>query len=610
LVIRVPIADTGRGGKPVKRTDRARLRGGAAAALAIAAVLAAGVSSAALAQVAAPPEIRDFGGAAPAIVSPVPRVTPPPQPEIVPPAAPAPPPAVAVPEGPPVRVDQVRVEGVTVYDPATLEPLYADLVGATVPRSRLAEVVEALQTRYRADGYILTVVRGRNEVVNGRNVFVLQAIEGYIGSVKLDGDIGPAGTLVYGFLDNLTTIRPVQNADLERYLLLAQDVPGVTVRAVLHRSENQPGAVELIAQLSRKPFSAFYQYDNRGSPEVGPNEMLAAGAANSFTSFGEQLQALFFNTFNREQIFGQVNASAFLGTSGLKFLGYFGRGNSKPGGALTGTGFDSNLQVSDLGLSYPLIRSRRLNLSLNGLFYTYDSPIDLTGPTGAPTLSSESHLRILRAGGALDFQDAVAFDLPAATQGVLFVSQGLTALGASSNNAALPARPNNRIDFTKMTGELTRVQNLATFGDVGTALKLSIGGQYTGDILPPSEKFYLGGNRFGRGYWYGQITGDRAIGSTVELQINKGFTDVPLLGPERRLDVQLYGFWDTGFTYNLAAGDLNQNIKSLGLGVRSDLTEWLFVELEGVHRLVLQPNGANTNTLAGYAGYARVVVRY
>jgi hemolysin activation/secretion protein len=559
---------------------------------------------------APPPIPRDLGGGAPAIVSPVPRVTPPPTPEVVPPAAPPAQPAPVIPEGPPVRIDAVRVEGVTVYDPASLQLLYADLVGATVPRTRLGEVVEALQTRYRADGYILSVVRGQLETVRGRNVFVLRAVEGYVGEVKLDGDIGPAGTLAYDYLQRLTEIRPVRNADLERYLLLVQDIPGVSVRAILRRTSNEPGAVEMVAQLSRKPFSAYYQYDNRGSPEVGPSEMLLSGAANSFTRFGEQIQGIFFNTFNREQIYGQVNASAFLGSEGLRLTGYFGRGNSQPGGALAGTGFNSDLTIGDIGLTYPLIRSRRLNLGLSGLLYTYDSPIEVTGAAGAPVLASESHLRILRAGGALDFQDAQFFELPAANLVLLTLSQGLNGLGASGNNAALPPRPNNQVDFTKLTGEITRVQNLFTIGNVGTALKLSIGGQYTGDILPPSEKFYLGGNRFGRGFWYGQITGDRAIGSTVELQLNTGFADVPILAPDHRLDVQFYGFWDTGFSYNLAPGDLNQNIKSIGIGARSDLTQWLFVELEGVHRLVTQPNGANTNRLSAYAGFARVVLHY
>jgi len=156
-----------------------------------------------------------------------------------------------------VRVDQVRVEGVTVYDQATIERLYADLIGATVARWRLGTVVEALQARYRADGYILTVVRGQTEIVNGRTVFVLRAIEGYVGSVELDGDTGPAGTLVYGFLDHLTSIPPVKNADLERYLPLAQDVPGVTVRAVLRRIGNEPGPSSSSRSCRAKPSAHF-----------------------------------------------------------------------------------------------------------------------------------------------------------------------------------------------------------------------------------------------------------------------------------------------------------------------------------------------------------------
>ena len=257
-----------------------------------------------------------------------------------------------------------------------------------------------------------------------------------------------------------------------------------------------------------------------------------------------------------------------------------------------------------------MIRSRRLNLGLSGLIYTYDLPIEVTGPPARRRWRAKAICASCGPAARSISRMCSSSSCRPANLALLTVSQGLPGLGASASNAALPPRPNNQIDFTKLTGELTRVQNLFTFGNVGTALKLSIGGQYTGDILPPSEKFYLGGNRFGRGFWYGQITGDRAIGSTVELQVNTGFTDVPILAPDHRLDVQFYGFWDTGFSYNLAPGDLNQNIKSIGIGARSDLTQWLFVELEGVHRLVTQPNGANTNRLSAYAGFARVVLHY
>jgi len=557
------------------------------------------------------PRVSAYGQAVdipPLISPPLPGVVPPPQPEVVPPTA-IPPvaPAAPLPEGPPVRVDAVRVEGVTVYSPEAITPLYADLVGATVPRTRLDAVVEELQTKYRTDGYILTVVRSEIQSVNGRQVFVLRAIEGYISTVKLDGDIGPVGTLVYEFLEHLTSIRPVNNADLERYLLLAQDIPGVSVRAVLRRA-TEPGAVELVAQLSRKPVSVLAQYDNLGSLVAGPNEMLLRGSTNSFTRFGEQFEAIFFNTFNREQLFGQINASTFLGSDGLRLAGYWGRGNSLPGGALAGTGFVGNYTIAGLDLAYPVIRSRRLNLTPDVAFDYYDSSVDVNGFNGQPTQFNSGHLRILRAGGALDFQDAAVADLPAANLALLKVSQGLPGLGASSNNEALPPRLGNRTDFTKLAGELTRVQNLATFGNVGTALKLTLGGQYTGDILPPSEKFFCCGLRWSRGYFYGQVTGDRGIGTGAELQLNTGFTDVPILAPDHRLNVQFYGFYDFGRFYNLAPGEFNQTVDSVGIGARSNLTSWMFVDLAGVRRLVT--SGPNGSKLPDYMLFSRVVFQY
>ena len=319
---------------------------------------------------------------APLIAPPTQRVLPQAQPEIVPPPAPTVEAPEAPPAGPPVRVDRVQVEGVTVYDEATLRGLYGDVVGAAVPRARLDEVVQALQARYREDGYILTLVRGEFQRTNeGQVVFVIRAIEGYISDVKLDGDIGPAGTLVLDMLQRLTTKRPVNNQDLERYLLLANDIPGVTARAVLRREGLEPGAVQLVAQVARKEVSGLLSFDNRAPPEAGPYELLLSGATNSYTSFGERAEALFYNTFNREQLFGQVNLSGFLNGEGLRLRSYYGRGNSIPGGILAPLNFNSDLQIGGSALSYPFVRSRRLNVYSDVALDTYNSKIVLS-PAG------------------------------------------------------------------------------------------------------------------------------------------------------------------------------------------------------------------------------------
>ena len=77
-------------------------------------------------------------------------------------------------------------------------------------------------------------------------------IEGRIAAVKLDGDIGPAGTMVLRFLEHLTKFPVIDTKTLERWLLLAQDVPGVTLSTVLEPSKEEPGALTLVAQVSLK----------------------------------------------------------------------------------------------------------------------------------------------------------------------------------------------------------------------------------------------------------------------------------------------------------------------------------------------------------------------
>ena len=368
--------------------------------------------------------------------------------------------------------------------------------------------------------------------------------------------------------------------------------------------------MELVAQLSRKPFSALAQYDNLGSNVAGPMKCCCAGLPTPLPSLA-QFEAIFYNTFNREQLFGQLNASTFLGSNGLKLAGYWGRGNSLPGGALAGTGFVGNCTIAGVDLAYPVIRSRRLNLTPDISFDYYDSTVDVNGlSSGQPTQLNSDHLRIMRVGGALDFQDAAVADLSAANLALLKVSQGLPGLGASSNQEEPSEQPilGNRTDFTKFAGELTRVQNLATFGDVTTALKLTLGGQYSGDILPPSEKFFCCGLRWSRGYFYGQVTGDRGVGTGAELQFNTGFTNVPILAPDHRLDVQFYGFYDFARVYNLAPGVFNQTLDLVGIGARSNLTSWMFVDLAAVRRLVT--SGPNGSTLPDYMLFSRVVFQY
>jgi hemolysin activation/secretion protein len=503
-----------------------------------------------------------------------------------------------------VTIRSIEVTGATIYRSDELAALYAGIVGAPVPQARVTQAVRDIQTRYRSDGYFLTVVHANADPVEGGYVLRINVIEGFISDIKIEGDIGPAGVLVYNFLNRLTAIRPINISDIERALLLVQGIPGISARAVLRPGTGELGAVEMVAQVGRKPFGAVANYDNRGSTFAGTSELLVSGYANSFTSLGELTELTIFDTpFNTEQVFTQLSSQAFVGSDGLSVRGYAGYGISNPGGVLIGTGFKSYLTLAGLSTSYPFIRTRPLSLTGNLAFDASRATI----AEGTPLRATQSvtNLRVLRGGGTLDAQDDTLGLGPVGANSVsMTLSKGLVGLGSSKNGSPLAARTGNVIDFTKLSGELTRVQNLFEIDDFLFALKLSMAGQYTKDILPPNEEFFLGGTRYGRGFFSGEITGDRAIGETTELQINTNIDGTLSAG------LQYYLFYDTARIMDLAPGDINHKLQSAGVGLRLDLTSQFTGEIELTRRFTRDPSGTNTTSERAEAIFLRLVARY
>jgi hemolysin activation/secretion protein len=546
--------------------------------------------------------------------SPIPRVLPPAPPSVAPGTL-IPPPSASGAEMPnrPVRVASVEIEGVTAYQQAQIAQLTAGLVGPATSLPQIDTARQAILQRYRADGYVLTTV-SVNLDGNGRLRFVVT--EGRIASVKLDGDIGPAGTQVLRFLNRLTEKQPIDSVTLERYLLLAQDVPGVTLRAVLEPSSDQPGALNLIAQVSRKPVSGLATIDNRAFNETGPIEMLGLLDFNSFTEYGEKTEISYYHTFPDSQNFGQASSEVFIGASGLKGRVYGGDGPTVPTGSLGQTGYNGITTVFGGQLSYPVIRSRQQTLNVYGTFDGLDSTITNT-TTGARATASYDSLRVLRVGEDYALSDLLlGTDRSAINTLTVRLSQGMKLLGATTDGiAATSPRQGEQTGFTKINFYTSRTQTLFSPWEGSTvALMGLVTGQWTDVILPPAEQFYLGGSQFTRGYYAGQVPGDKALAATVELQLNDGF-EATLFGKSLSVSNQFYLFYDWGETWQNLSTDNAAMINSVGGGVRSQLTRYVEVDLEGLARFNRYPTGGNSpgsgvSPLYGGAFYWRVLTRF
>src|SRR3546814_19445815 len=85
---------------------------------------------------------------------------------------------------------------------------------------------------------------------------------------------------------------------LERYLLLVNDLPGISGTGVLRPSGSELGGSELVVTVERKRFDGFAVADNPGSRLTGPWGAAVAVAGNGLTRLGARADALLYSALD------------------------------------------------------------------------------------------------------------------------------------------------------------------------------------------------------------------------------------------------------------------------------------------------------------------------
>ncbi len=536
--------------------------------------------------------------------TPIPQIAPRPAPNVGPGPG-IPPPATPIPATPSetMAIRAVAIAGSTIFSPQQLQGAVGDLTGPSVPLSKVEAARAGLLDLYRDNGYTFTTV---DAVLGTDGTMRFQIGESQVTEVLLDGNIGPAGVQVLRFLDHLREVRPLNVASLERWLLLAKDIPGISLDAVLRPAGTAPGALTLVAQVRRRAVTGYVTADNRADGTTGPEQGLAVVQFNSFTSLGERTQLSLFGSARATQIFGQADEEVYAGNSGLTVHVYAGHGYIQPSGILGAFGYDGETTVAGIGARYPVIRRRPYSLTLDSSFDTLNTVISLGDNTGGNNLRlGHDAVRVVRFGGVGAIYDQMLGDTrSAANQVTAHVSQGLPIFGATTE-----LRTGAHSSFVKLAFEATRVQTLLSpWPNATLSLQGTLAGQWSNDVLPLAEKYYLGGGELERGFYAGQVTGDNALAASAELQLSMPFS-ATVYGHALRFQPTVYLFYDWGETWENQSVDPNRRLQSWGGGIRLPVNDRVEVQLEGVHRLTAQPNGTGSPRLAADAIFWRLVLR-
>jgi len=448
-----------------------------------------------------------------------------------------------------IVLKEVRIVGATAVPVERLQELAAPYVGREIAGSQIFELARVLTAAYRNAGYILSQVIVPPQTLTDA-ILTLRVIEGYVAEVRVEGDTVVAETLA-ALGEKIRASRPLSAAVLERYLLIANDLPGVQVRGVLAPSRTL-GAADLTLIATVRRFDAFAGLDNYGSKYLGPGQLSAGASGYQMFGANDQWRIVGVTTgSNDEFAFVQFSYAQMLGTEGFKVGAAVSRERTRPGDVLEVYEIRGRADTGTLSLSYPLLRARNQSVLARGIFDARDVYGDTLG-----TRVTEDHIRALRAGVTWIVLDRLG------GQNAIDVvySRGV---GGTDENDPLRSRLAADGRFGKATFDYERFQRIGA----SVALTLGVGGQWTNEPLLSAEQFALGGRRFGRAYEPAELVGDRALALRVE-PAYLGRSDSEWLA-----NYQVFAFYDIGKVRNVGAGAYavatSRSLASAGIGTRA-----------------------------------------
>ncbi len=418
-----------------------------------------------------------------------------------------------------VRIGDVAVDGGS--------PQFSGIIAREVARisrreDSVAELYGAaaqIEQAYARAGYVLTRVTVPPQNLVDGGTFRLVIIDGYIESVDAGGVPGHLRKAVQRRLDALIGVHGLTLAQIERRVLLAGEVPGVTLRSALVRG-SAIGAAKLVLAGDYRPVSPSLSTENDVGGAYLHQSISTQIVLNSPLGLGEQIYFQgtsgpdfnhLFKADSRRRILG-AGIIAPLGTNGLKVNAEFARVDTTPRVAQGGLATKGVFERFAVRVNYPLIRTRRETLN-------FLSSFELTKESQTATdfdqLLNADRLRIISIGG--DWSKTLG-NRRSISVSALF-SQGLDGLGArNADDVAVSSVPFSRQgsqpDFTRVSGTVRLDAPLGRHVALSTTLR----GQFAvSGAMPASAQFSLDGSDGLSSFSLGTLSVDSGVTGRAEI---------------------------------------------------------------------------------------------
>ena len=411
----------------------------------------------------------------------------------------------------------------------SLESAYADYLGRELPVSVLCDIRAEANAILRRQGYLATVEIPEQNLAD--NIPDFNVVFGRLTAVRVRGDAGPSEKLVAGYLEKLTRQDVFNTNAAERYLLLADDVPGLDVRLSLRPAAGgAPG--DLVGEIAvlRQRGVVDVNVQNFGSKAIGRFGGTLRGELYDLTGLGDRTTVALFSTLEfTEQQTVQIGHDFRVGSEGLRLGGQFTFSTSNPAVGLAGFDVESETIFASLFASYPLVRTRGHSLFADVGFDYVDQDVMLNNFGLTDDRVRMVYARL--AGEWTDEQSVLRAGDYSPYEPRLQLRYGIEARrGLDVFNTSPDCRPNllgcligaavppSRIeaDPTPLLVRFNADFEYRPTPKVTFALETQA--QITKDPLPAFEEIAAGSFSIGRGYDPGAVLGDSGIMSAFEMR--------------------------------------------------------------------------------------------
>ena len=449
-------------------------------------------------------------------------------------------------------------------------------LGRELPVRALCDIRDRAAALLNDAGYLAAVEIPPQSLGDG--VAEMRVVLGRLVAVRARGDTQGAEAVLSGYLERLVG-QPVFNVnEAERYLLLANDVPGMEVRLSLRAAEGgEPGDLVGEVAVLRDEFALDANVQNWGSKALGRYAGLVRAEAYGLTGLGDRTSVTLFSTLDfQEQQTLQIAHDMRLGGEGLTLGGSLTLGWTEPD-ALPGFEITSETVLANVEASYPFLRRQESSVWGAIGFDLIDQDVEFAGTPLARDRVRTAYIRsdflfmdedsVHRRGGYTPYEPR------SRVAGSVELRQGLSVFGGTddcrpnlaacvTDGAVPPARIEQDPTPTLLRGEVS-----AEYRPVPLLLlDFDLQAQVSGNPLPAFEEFSGGQYSIGRGYDSGSVIGDSGVGFSFEI----GYGSLVPTSLDD-LATQPFVFLDYAKVWNedpsLALNDSDELV-SVGAGVR------------------------------------------